>query len=233
MGIDFRRRIADLCAASLLQLSSSFDGSFDGGLGALLAEYADLKRENDTLKRENEELRKRVFRLNEDLPGEEWRDIAGYEGLYQVSNFVRFKSFHRGICVIRVPNVTGNRYADICLSKNGVSKSFLVHRVVALTFVSNPDPTRKTDVHHINNNKHDNRPENLMWVTPEENLAFALQDTLCGKPHAGHRRFLDDEIRYIRENPDGLSQIRLAKKLGVSNSIISLIQRNKIYKDVK
>lgn len=202
-------------------------------LCALLADYAELRREVEDLRRENEELRKRCFRLNEDLPGEEWRDIVGYEGLYQVSNFVRFKSFHRGSCVIRVPSVVGNRYVDICLSKNGQSKSFLVHRLVAQAFIPNPDPTTKTEVHHINSDKHDNRPENLMWVTPEENLMYARRDTCFGKPHVGRRRLSNEAVRYIRENPEGLSQIRLGKKFGVSNSTISLIQRGLIYMDVQ
>ena len=58
-------------------------------------------------------------------------------------------------------------YMTICLSNNGKRKRFFVHRLLALNFI--PNPENKTDVDHINGVKHDNRLENLRWLTHKEN----------------------------------------------------------------
>lgn len=197
-------------------------------LAALLAEFDALEREVETLREENEELRKKAFRLNEDLPGEVWRDLVGYEGVYQVSNFVRFKSFHRGRVSILLPYEAG-RYSTVCLVKNGVGKTVAVHRVVALAFVPNPDPVNKTDVHHINNNKHDNRPENLMWVTTQENVRYAWRDGLG----FANRSLSVEQVRCIRANLEGLTQASFAERFGVSVATIAGVQNGRYYRDVK
>ncbi len=223
-----RRNLAKLC---IQEIQESMDEiGFYAPLSALLAEFAALECENEKLRCENKELTKMAFRLNEDLPGEIWRDVEGYEGLYQVSNFVKFKSFYRDRISILLPNF-GGRYATIGLTKNGHCKTFVVHRIIAKAFVPNPDLVNKTVVHRKNNDKYDNRPENLMWVTSDENNAFALADGL--KRNVRRRRFSDGVVRYIRENPKGLSYSGLARELGVWVSTISLIANGKTYKDVK
>ena len=62
---------------------------------------------------------------------------------------------------------TKHGYMRICLSKNGKGKHFLVHRLLALHFIDNPENKRCVD--HINGVKHDNRLENLRWLTHKEN----------------------------------------------------------------
>lgn len=114
------------------------------------------------------------------LDSEEWRDITGYEGLYQISNLGRVKALPKSyvICCKNVVNKTEKilrtgyargGYKKVELNKNGTAKTCLVHRLVAEAFV--PNPTNKPHIDHINTIRDDNRVENLRWVTLKENAA--------------------------------------------------------------
>ena len=108
---------------------------------------------------------------------EKWEDIDGYIGLYQVSNLGNIKSVERfrtngksGYIQQSKILKTGNRngYLFVNLCKDGVVKSFKVHRLVAEHFI--PKPENKPEIDHINTDKTDNRVENLRWVTHKENM---------------------------------------------------------------
>lgn len=100
---------------------------------------------------------------------EVWKDITGYEGLYQVSNSGRVQSLPReNMCVNRVyirkgkvlkgsPDKDG--YLCVHLSKNGIERKFLVHRLVAKHFI--PNPNNSQQVNHKNEIVNDNRASNL------------------------------------------------------------------------
>lgn len=98
---------------------------------------------------------------------EKWRDIPGYEGLYQVSNFGRVRN-HKGVILAlnKRPSNTQERYL-IKLSKNNKKRSFLVHRLVATAFIPNPED--KETVNHIDGDPLNNRSDNLEWATKSEN----------------------------------------------------------------
>jgi len=109
---------------------------------------------------------------------EEWRDIKGYEGLYQVSNLGRVRSLDKAIVDskgrkriskgrIRRVGVKSGGYLNVALCKNGKAVNKSVHRLVAEAFM--PDADFSLDVHHINGVRHDNRIENLRFVTEREN----------------------------------------------------------------
>lgn len=109
---------------------------------------------------------------------EEWKDIEGYEGFYQVSNCGNIKSLPRtakskgsGIRevkeTIKKQSVSSCGYMLVGLHKDSEMKTASVHRLVALAFV--PNPEGKPQVNHINGDKKDNRAENLEWVTSSEN----------------------------------------------------------------
>ncbi len=114
-----------------------------------------------------------------------WKDVPGYEGLYQVSNMGRVKSLER----TRNMNLPGHKkpapvperilkfgesqgYQAVTLAKDGVNRKIRVHKLVALSFIPNPD--RKPDINHKDGNKHNNTIENLEWVTAKENQQHAL-----------------------------------------------------------
>lgn len=120
---------------------------------------------------------------------ETWKDIAGYEGLYQVSDFgkvrsashiCRGKRIHGILRKLHVNARTGYSYAVLC--KNGIRKNYAVHRLVASAFV--PNPTGEKTVNHKNEIKTDNRAENLEWMSLADNLRYGthVQRATANKP---------------------------------------------------
>lgn len=106
---------------------------------------------------------------------EEWRDIAGYEGLYQVSNLGRVKSLnymHTGNEKIRKTK-KNKGYLQVSLWKNGKAHHTYVHRLVAETFI--PNIKNLPQVNHIDENKENNRVDNLEWCDQKYNLNYGTR----------------------------------------------------------
>ena len=102
-----------------------------------------------------------------------WRDVVGYEGLYQVSNLGRVKSlnYHRsGKEGIMKPVLEDNGYYSVNLYKNGKVKKFSLHRLVVETFLGKIP--NGLVVNHLNEIKSDNRLENLEICTQKENTNY-------------------------------------------------------------
>ena len=151
---------------------------------------------------------------NLQLNSEEWRDVRGYEGLYQVSNFGRVKSFYHNTPKIIYQSLHSMGYWRVCLVKNGKRKDVSVHRLVAQAFLPNPD--NKPQVDHLNGDKRDNRVENLEWVTRKENIQRAIQMGLIKTGADSSCTKLTHEARkYIHENPDNLTRKQMAEKFKV------------------
>ena len=114
----------------------------------------------------------------EDMPGEVWKDIPGWDGYYQASNTGRIKAISR-----IVPTVYGatrtikehimrqylsqSGYPSLHLSKDKFVKGITAHILVCSAFHGLPEPGQEVD--HINAVRHDNRAENLRWVCRSEN----------------------------------------------------------------
>ena len=117
---------------------------------------------------------------------EVWRDVKGYEGLYQVSNMGRVKSLGRKDRFGRVikerilePAVTHNGYLRVGLHVDGKRKMLRVHRLVCEAFHENPD--NKSEVNHVNEDKTDNRACNLEWSTRTENCNHGSRNERVAK----------------------------------------------------
>lgn len=107
-----------------------------------------------------------------------WKDIKGYEGLYQVSNLGRVKSLDKIIVTIDRKNrcqkekilklqISKYGYNVITLWNNNISKQFKVHRLVAIAFI--PNPNNLPQINHIDEDKLNNKIDNLEWCTALEN----------------------------------------------------------------
>lgn len=115
----------------------------------------------------------------EDLPNEEWRDIKDFEGLYQVSNYGRVKSYKRNgnfSTLIRKPRINKQGYLYLNLHKNNTYKTCKIHRLVCETFIDCIE--HKSWVNHKDGNKLNNMVDNLEWCTPSENATHAYNNNL-------------------------------------------------------
>lgn len=157
---------------------------------------------------------------------EVWKDIKGYEGLYQVSNLGRVKSVKRNLTL---KPCNRNRYLIVLLSKNGIKKAINVHRLVAQAFIPNPDDKRT--VNHIDGNKQNNCVDNLEWCSQSENVKHAYDNKLkvvVGERNPAHKLTTND-VLFIRKNYKprdcvfGLNA--LSKKFNVNKSTILRVIR--------
>lgn len=143
---------------------------------------------------------------------ENWKEITGYEGYFEVSNLGNFRSKDR---VIRYKQ-SGTRnypgkplktetivegYQRIVLMKGGIRKRFMCHRIVAQEFIPNPD--NKPFVNHIDGNPANNKVENLEWCTQEENEQHAVQvlgKTMRGKTYPKKVKCIETNTIYDSMN---------------------------------
>ena len=108
-----------------------------------------------------------------------WKNIKGFEGLYEVSNLGNIKSLskiNKNKNKLVAQRVQNNGYIHVCLSKNGKTQIKTVHRIVAQAFL--PPIEGKKEINHINGIKTDNRAENLEWVSHRENVIHAISNGL-------------------------------------------------------
>ena len=150
-----------------------------------------------------------------------WKDIEGYEGIYQVSNFGRVKSldryvlrngnslFVKGIVLSQLNN---RGYLTVRLCNSGKYKNYFVHRLVACAFVENLN--NYTEVNHIDEDKHNNDFRNLEWCDRKYNVNYGSR--------------ADKFSNSMKGKLAGKNNPRYGKKGTMAGKHLTSEQRNKI-----
>lgn len=172
---------------------------------------------------------------------EQWKDVKGYEGMYQVSNFGRVRSIgvlrrnFKGQVVfinrerILSPFDNGNGYLAVSFQHNHIRKNFYVHRLVAETFIDNPDS--KPQVNHKDYNRKNNHVSNLEWMTAHENFGYSK----CNIPKRQNYSTNTGE-RYITKRPNRnlyrVSAVICGKEKSFSTLEKAIEYRNKVLDEI-
>ncbi len=171
---------------------------------------------------------------------EVWKDVVDYEGHYRVSTLGVIKSVDRvKICgwggaqhvYQKVLKASRSRkgYFLVGLSKNGVRTTYSVARIVAKTFLPNPD--KKPEVNHKNGIKTDNRIDNLEWATSRENARHAVRTGLrvpVRGSQQGPSKLKEGQVIQIKKEPHTKRAI-LAHRYGVTIHTIDGIRAGRLW----
>lgn len=165
------------------------------------------------------------------MTSEIWKDIVGYEGMYQVSNMGNVKSLER-ILINKIgvkkkysgrllhKNKSTDGYVQAILSKDCICKSINIHTLVAIAFIENPE--NKKEVNHINGIKIDNHVGNLEWLTHQENMDHAKKNNLIYKTPEATRQ----EVRTLFAA--GMNRAQIEKKLKIAWGTVNTILKNQL-----
>lgn len=161
-----------------------------------------------------------------------WKDVFGYEGYYQVSNIgnikgvdriIKYKSdgerLYKGINFKQ--ETTKDGYKRVVLMKEGVKQRYMVHRLVAQTFIENPE--NKPYINHIDGDKGNNVVANLEWCTNSENVLHA--DSIGLRDMSNHQPSNSKSILCVEKEIEFKSISKALKWLGTTNKSTSTITR--------
>lgn len=160
---------------------------------------------------------------------EVWKDIKGYEGLYQINTNGNIRSLSHTVCCwngykvvtkihpgkLLTPQVDIDGYKHIRLSKNGIMRSFLVHRLVAETFISNP--RNFSEINHKDENPGNNTSSNLEWCSHIYNSNYGTRNIRISKTMAVKKR---KPVRCIETGIEYLSLLDAQSKTKINSSQI-------------
>jgi hypothetical protein len=158
---------------------------------------------------------------------EVWQPVKGFENLYEISNLGNVKSLDRLVNGFNSKKLkkgklltqhNRNGYLGVVLSKEGYTKSFTVHRLVAIAFLPNDDFS--LTVNHKDGNKHNNSIENLEWCTMSEQLKHAIKSGLFKPVSPRERGYVNtpEDYRKAAEKRKGQvvtekTRLKIAKTL--------------------
>ena len=180
-----------------------------------------------------------------ELAQEQWRDVEGYDGMYQVSDLGRVRSFKFGKVRVLRPGKTKDGYLRVDLYRNGKYKHFFVHRLVAQAFIENDDET-KIYINHRDECKSDNRIWNLEYCTAQYNNTYndIHHRRIVNRIRSNYKRnaikdlynpemSINENIKVFRTNGISCSSwtvIRLRKDLGLIDHKTKLDKIKPLYR---
>ena len=159
-----------------------------------------------------------------ELKNERWKDIDGYEGMYQVSDLGRVRSKKYGYWRVMRFGKNHKGYLHIGLCRNGKQKKFYVHRLVAQAFIPNDDES-KTQINHINEDKTENKVSNLEWCSAQYNVTY--NDIHYRRRHPKYKRSKIKE--YYRPDLTEQQNLDIFKEQGIECSFCTI---NRLKKDL-
>ena len=174
-----------------------------------------------------------------------WKDIEGYEGLYQVSNKGRVKSLSRLVVRVGKPNyitkekilkcseLKGTGYPAVSLGSNNNFKSMLVHRLVAQAFIPNPD--NLPCVNHKDETRNNNDVRNLEWCTQKYNCNYGTARQRNSLHNKGKKLSQETKDKMSASRKGKKHSIEWCEKISLSNKgkKMSEEQKEKIRNSVK
>jgi hypothetical protein len=164
----------------------------------------------------------KVNHIYNEIEGEKWIEINGFDGLYSISNLGRVRAeeqtnFLNYLIRERIKTIksifnTKTGYRFVCLHKDGVVSQFYVHRLVAQHFI--PNPENKKHVNHINGIKSDNDVNNLEWCTQKENNQHAFRTGLNSNLGIKNRKTILTE--------EQVKEIKLLLRVNTTDQVLNL-----------
>lgn len=180
------------------------------------------------------------------MENEIWKDISGHEGVYQVSDLGRVKKLPVRTCEqsqVRkdrkkiipgkfLPQRLRSGYWSVVLRVRNKSIDSVVHRLVAIAFVANPE--NKPQVNHIDGNKKNNNVKNLEWVTKSENAIHAVKLNLVptGSNHKWAKLKEADAQQILNLKSTGVKGAKVARRFGLTKGAVYAIWNRTNWKKI-
>jgi len=174
------------------------------------------------------------------MNSEKWKDIKNYEGYYQVSNKGKVRGVARLINgggsqnkrfikeKVLKNHVKQNGYCQVRLTKDGISKDFLVHRLVAISFKGTIEGS--PHVNHIDGNKQNNKLDNLEWCNTFENMQHAFDIGLVDNRgiKSPNNKYSEAQILLVKKLlQEGHSNVTISKMTGVNRTTVYRVKIGK------
>lgn len=154
-----------------------------------------------------------------------WKDIEGYEELYQVSNLGNVYSFYSNKKLAFGIDTSGYRVVN--LFKNGKQKTRTVHRLVAKAFISNPN--NFPIINHKDENKQNNNVNNLEWCTCKYNINYSSRDGhAISERMKNNNNAIKKKVKCITTGEIFISLAEAARKYNIDKSSIAKVCKGKM-----
>lgn len=189
------------------------------------------KRISDGIKRQ---IKHEIELLQRDnLEGEIWLPVIGYEGYYEVSDLGRVYSIRYGVIMFQSTKKVGNEYKSktVKLQNGSGIKGFGVHRLVGFAHIPNPENLPEID--HIDNDATNNIKSNLQWCTRADQIKWAYErgrDRRFGEKGSA-AKLTNSQVSELRSKyKNGVRFMDLIKLYGISQTSLCSIIKNRTYK---